>query len=413
MQAAVTLRLVLDNSQLIASPAELAFNTSDWNVTQIFELIGIDNNQSTGNRTLYLAVNSSSADRIYGSLAAAPAVDPAGGDWCQAAPCNPFEELAPVCARARSEASVTVPAGVPTVLTVTVELDDGTSTVLTVPPGLSAGDTFSARVGPKHEVTFPHMCAARHACAGFLYGRQCDGRSSYGDALAVLPVVIGDDDTAGILVLTAYGGTQSQSNGSRAVNTAANVGSDSGSWLGGGFQQEGAAADSGAWWLPMLSVSEDGLSDFVAISLLSEPVGDVNVTFLNDPDGTTGQQLNFGLTHLLQLGGERSEQLRLTFNTSNWWVPQNVSVGGADDSTAEDNYHVVRLFVQTNSTMDAVYQRGSEHIANITIHDNDVALVSIHAPFESTGIEEGQTSSYKVSTATLCAAQLKCAKSSP
>ena len=76
-------------------------------------------------------------------------------------------------------------------------------------------------------------------------------------------------------------------------------------------------------------------------------------------------------------------------------VPQTVLVGCLDDLVDETEEHIGQVLVSTLSE-DAAYNEPPHSVANVTITDNDVALVSVYAPFAPVGVLEGTQLSYKL-----------------
>lgn len=89
-----------------------------------------------------------------------------------------------------------------------------------------------------------------------------------------------------------------------------------------------------------------------------------------------------------------------TFSTANWNVPQNVTVRGNDDSTAEFSPHTGTL-THTITTSSGGYTAGlplQQIIGNIT--DNDVAIVLAHTDGETRVEERGNTDTITVNLRT-------------
>jgi hypothetical protein len=86
----------------------------------------------------------------------------------------------------------------------------------------------------------------------------------------------------------------------------------------------------------------------------------------------------------------------LVFEPTDWNIPQTIHVGCIDDLVDELQSHTASLILESTSEADAYYNQAPRHAANVTITDNDVALVSVYAPFANTGVPEGTRSSYKM-----------------
>jgi hypothetical protein len=364
--ATVNLSLVPTGSQIIASPSHLRFEnctncSSSWQTPQVFTLRGLDDDRNDGNRTEYLSVNASSLDPLYGSIARIPRLN-TSEQWCRGGECSEYLQPAQICAEARGLVQQTVPAGKSAGDVLSVQLDDGSTLTVTVPVGVDAGGQFLARTGPLQEETFMQLCEARRACSRFLYGRRCDGRMRHADGLAELAILVQDDDVSGIIVTTSQGEIRLP----RSVSNSSRVAT--------------------------LHASEDGMADVLTIRLRSQPRGTVKVGLLN---GESSDQLRF----FQGAGSVLLRQLFLNFNQSNWNHGQVANVRGTDDLVAENSVQVAPLFVIStvnNTAVDMDYNRSMEHVANVSIVDNDVAMVSIHAPFEGQGIVEGAQSTYKI-----------------
>lgn len=118
-------------------------------------------------------------------------------------------------------------------------------------------------------------------------------------------------------------------------------------------------------------------SDSYTISLTSEPTADVTVTITPD------QQTSVG-------GGAGAAQ-SITFNTSNWNVPQTVTVTAIDDNLAEGSH--LSIIAHTVASADANYNGMTVSNVLAIVADNDTVGLSITQSGGSTDVQEvGATS---------------------
>lgn len=119
-------------------------------------------------------------------------------------------------------------------------------------------------------------------------------------------------------------------------------------------------------------LTEKGVTDTYAISLSHEPSAEVTLT------ATANAQLS------LSAGS-------VTFNASNWNVPQTLTVSAVDDATAETATHSGQV-THTVSSADPLYQGISAAALVATIWDNDGPGIDVsHAGTDSTStvVQEG------------------------
>ena len=308
-----------------ATPTSFSFDSTTWNVPQMFVVRGDEDDQHEGDRPAYMVVAATSTDPIYGRSTVPSAT---GTAWCLAGvTCPEWEPFAPVCA--------------------------GT------------------------EVTHRHECAARASCDQLLYVGECDGRSLHTAGLAVVTMGIVDDDRSGVEVYTA--GTLLDCD---VLSPEV-------------FQEcSGNCVPRGDCAVPIFAGSEDGTTDLIVLKLTSMPRGTVVVTVTtNDAD----EQVKFAPKVSNTIAADDASwvmSLDLTFDTTTWTIPQTIHVGCVDDLVDEMQSHSAMVFVESSSIVDTLYNQAPRLAANVTIADNDVALVSVYAPFANTGVAEGTQSSY-------------------
>ncbi len=118
-------------------------------------------------------------------------------------------------------------------------------------------------------------------------------------------------------------------------------------------------------------VTEGGSADSYSFVLTSAPTAAVNI------DLTTDAQLSLDIT-------------TLTFDSTNWNVPQTVTVSAVDDDVAEGND--ISSIGVTVSGADSVYDNFAVALGDVQITDNDTAGVSVTETGGTTEVTEGSTS---------------------
>ena len=219
--------------------------------------------------------------------------------------------------------------------------------------------------------TFIHECAARVNCVNAQYAGECDSRGLITAGLTVVPVEVRDDDTSGVHVMLV--GTQTDCEA---------LGGDSKTFVECG----GSCVPRGDCAIQTIAGSEDGQTDSLVFKLMSQPTSSVYVTIANPP---SNEQVTF-----TNATGTWSAMV-LAFGPADWDVPQTVLVSCVDDLVDEAEEHIGQVLVGTLSE-DAAYNEAPHSVANVTITDNDVALVSVYAPFATVGVLEGTQLSYKL-----------------
>ncbi|MEG4202206.1 Calx-beta domain-containing protein, partial [Microcoleus sp. Pol12A5] len=121
------------------------------------------------------------------------------------------------------------------------------------------------------------------------------------------------------------------------------------------------------------TATEGGATGSYTVKLNSQPNAPVNLIF------NTGSQIKAIST--------------INFDSSNWNVPQTITVTATDDSKAEGT-HTGTISHIVNSA-DTKYSSTSVQDVNVAITDNETAGVSI-APTSTTATEGGATGSYTV-----------------
>ena len=126
-----------------------------------------------------------------------------------------------------------------------------------------------------------------------------------------------------------------------------------------------------------LTVTEGG-SDTYTVVLSTQPAADVTVTV----SGEAGDVSVSGTTLISNV---------LTFTTSNWSVPQTVTVNAAEDTdnVTDDDVDLVHAIAST----DSVYNALSDVTVTVTVVENDAAVVI--DPTELT-VAEGGSNTYTV-----------------
>ena len=229
-------------------------------------------------------------------------------------------------------------------------------------------------------ITYQHECAARVGCEDLLYVGECDGRplDLMTGGLAVVTFTILDDDASGIEFLLATSLASCD-----ALSPAA-------------FEECGGSCVPSGECVRQLRGSEDGQSDLAVVKLTSSPRGTVTVALENEFDD---HQIKFSPRDTAVISYDDPSwvaSLELVFDPTNWNTPQTVHIGCVDDAVDELQTHTAKLFVLSSSVSDHGYNQARRHVADVTIIDNDVALVSVYAPFAGVSVLEGTQSSYKL-----------------
>ncbi|NJR59480.1 MAG: type I secretion C-terminal target domain-containing protein [Cyanobacteria bacterium CRU_2_1] len=120
--------------------------------------------------------------------------------------------------------------------------------------------------------------------------------------------------------------------------------------------------------------AEGGASDTYTVQLASQPTAPVTITINND--GQTGTNVT-----------------TLTFDASNWNIPQTVTVSAVDDATAEGTHP--GTITHTATSTDPNYNGSAIAPVPVTLTDNDSAGVSLSNTTLTTS-EDGTNASFQV-----------------
>ncbi|MBD2654128.1 hypothetical protein H6G45_11670 [Synechocystis sp. FACHB-383] len=127
-----------------------------------------------------------------------------------------------------------------------------------------------------------------------------------------------------------------------------------------------------------LTTTEAGTQASFTVVLATQPSANVTI-------GVSSSNTNEGIVNVNAL----------TFTSSNWNVPQTVTITGADDSVDDDNVSYTIVLAPASST-DPDY--GGLDAANVTItnQDNDTAGILISSPSANNTTEDGGTVTFAV-----------------
>ncbi|MBK8171024.1 MAG: hypothetical protein IPK60_11865 [Sandaracinaceae bacterium] len=127
-----------------------------------------------------------------------------------------------------------------------------------------------------------------------------------------------------------------------------------------------------------LSVTEAGSTATFTIVLGSQPTADVSVTLLSG-DATEGSVMPSSVS----------------FNETNWNVPQTVTVAGVDDS-AVDGSVMYSITTSSASSADSSYSGLAVSDVSVTTTDNDTATVSVTPTSGLVTSEGGSSASFAI-----------------
>ncbi|MFZ1030213.1 MAG: Calx-beta domain-containing protein [Limnoraphis robusta] len=123
-----------------------------------------------------------------------------------------------------------------------------------------------------------------------------------------------------------------------------------------------------------LSVTESGITDNYSLVLTTIPTEPVNIRFQTD--------------------NQIEPITTITFDETNWSIPQTIEIQAIDDNLVEDRTHN-SLITHVVTSEDQNYNGFILDDVNIEIAENDIVDVSI-APTNLTVSEEGETDSYSL-----------------
>ena len=130
------------------------------------------------------------------------------------------------------------------------------------------------------------------------------------------------------------------------------------------------------------SVSENGGTDTYTIALTRQPSSDVTVT-------VTSGTPSAARVHLA--GGSAQPSVSLTFTSSDWSTARSVTVIGQNDNVDNPGNRRTASISHTLASADSSYHGQSGESVSVTVHDDDIAGVTLTESDGSTTVSEDGT----------------------
>ena len=118
-----------------------------------------------------------------------------------------------------------------------------------------------------------------------------------------------------------------------------------------------------------VSVSEDGITDWYSVRLTTAPSADVNVSIASDDECDT-------------------DQSALIFTSSNWAVPQVVTVSATADADSAEGAHICTID-HTASSADVAYGALAVPSVVATVEDAISTAITITSPADGSSVQRG------------------------